>query len=146
MNELINSCRFIGSLGQDPEGRFTPKGTPLTKFSIAVDNAPIKKDGKTEKKDPTWVPITAWNELATFCNDYLRKGSLIAVDCELSYNTYEKDGIKHTVANFTARSVKPLARWGKDNGNSPEGDTVSNSRGSKPVVTDLDTDDDGLPF
>lgn len=33
----FNSVTFIGNIGRDPELQVTPDGTPVTKFSLAVN-------------------------------------------------------------------------------------------------------------
>jgi single-strand DNA-binding protein len=33
----LNRVQLIGNLGRDPELRYTPKGTPFTRFTVAVN-------------------------------------------------------------------------------------------------------------
>ena len=33
---MLNKIMLIGNLGKDPDMSYTPQGTPITKFSLAV--------------------------------------------------------------------------------------------------------------
>ena len=66
---------IIGSLGRDPEMRYTVDGKPVTSFSVAV----------SDRKDETmWVRVSTWNKLAETCNQYLHKGSKVLVEGRLN--------------------------------------------------------------
>jgi len=67
---MYQSIELIGRLGKDPEERYTPDGTAVTHFNLAVDGS----QGKT-----IWVRIVTWDNLAKICGKYLIKGSLVHV-------------------------------------------------------------------
>lgn len=52
----------MGNLGQDPETRYTPSGSMVVSFSIAVN--PRKKGQNGEEAKPVWYRISAWREIA----------------------------------------------------------------------------------
>ena len=47
----LNRVQLIGNLGRDPEMRYTPKGTPCTRFSVAVNHTWTNAEGATTEGD-----------------------------------------------------------------------------------------------
>ncbi|MDK1027791.1 MAG: single-stranded DNA-binding protein [Anaerolineae bacterium] len=86
----LNRVQLIGRLGKDPEGRQTPTGKQVTKFSLAVSNR-WKSNGES-KEYTEWVNIEAWGRLGEICNEYLKKGSLVYIEGRLKTDRYETDG------------------------------------------------------
>lgn len=73
---------FIGNLGQDPEMRYTPSGTAVTNFNVAVNRKYKLSDG-TEKEETTWLRVSAFNKLAEITNEYLKKGRQVFIEGKL---------------------------------------------------------------
>lgn len=71
---------IVGNLGRDPDLRYFQKGTPLTRFSVAVPAA--WNDG--DKEQTVWYDVTAFNKQAEACNEYLKKGSKVLVEGRLN--------------------------------------------------------------
>lgn len=108
MNELVNSCRFVGRLGKDPEAQYSPKGSMVLKFSLAV-NQRKWADGEYEK-DTLWVDLVAFGKRAETMNMMLQKGTLVLVDAEYQKNSYtNRDGDKRLAHNFLVRSFQLLS-------------------------------------
>ncbi len=73
---------IIGNLGNDPEMRYTPDGTPVTNFNVATNEKWTDKDGQLQKRT-TWFKVTAWRKQAETCNQYLTKGQQVLVEGRL---------------------------------------------------------------
>lgn len=101
----MNKAFMIGRLVRDPEFRLTPSGVALCRFTIAVDRIP-----KQEDQSADFIRIVAWRRLAEICNQYLKKGKLIAVDGRLQIDSYEKDGEKRTSSEIIADTMQMLDR------------------------------------
>lgn len=70
----MNQCNFTGRFGKDPESRYTPSGTAVCNFSLAVGRQYKDKGG--EKKDDTqWVDFVAFGKTAEIICEYMRTGS-----------------------------------------------------------------------
>ena len=83
----LNQILLIGRAGNDPEMRYTPSGTPVTSFSLAVNNN--KRDANGEWTEETeWFRVTAWERIAESVNQYLAKGRRVFVDGRLSTRQY----------------------------------------------------------
>lgn len=108
----LNKVLLIGRLGKEPEQRKTPKGTPITSFSLAVDRV-YKSKGET-KKNTDWFRVEAWGKLAEICQKYLQKGQLVYVEGALRTDKYEHDGETKYFTKVIARSMQMLEWKGKE--------------------------------
>lgn len=83
----FSQIQILGNTGRDPEMNYTPDGTPVCKFSIAVSRK-IK-----DREETTWYNCTAWRNLAEMLSNHLKKGQMVFVQGELNVRQYTtKDG------------------------------------------------------
>ena len=119
-----NKVTFIGRLGQDPEMSYTPNGTAVTKFSIAVNQ------GKDQK--PMWLNIVCWDKLAERANTFTRKGAEVLVDGKLKTRSYtDKQNIERMAFDIVAHDVQVF-------GSKPKEESTSGFAGSDDALGDLD--------
>ena len=106
----LNRITIIGNVGKDPEMKFTPKGNPVTSFSVAAGRSDTTQDG--ERKDETeWFSIVTWNKLAETCNQYLQKGQQVYVEGRLQTRSWEgQDGEKKYRTEVIANTVLFLGK------------------------------------
>ena len=127
---MLNRVVLIGRPTRDPELRYTPDGTPVAKFTLAV-NRPYKDKQGNNLAD--FVNIVAWRRLGELCAQYLSKGQLAAVEGRLEIRTYDdKQGIRHWIAEVIADNVRFLES-GKKNDTSED-------------ASDEEDDEEPLPF
>ena len=67
-----------GNAGGDPEMRYTPNGSAVTHFSMAVNEAYTNSAGE-KIENTVWFRIVTWNRLAENVNNYVVKGSKVGV-------------------------------------------------------------------
>ena len=84
----MNKVILMGNIGKDIEVRNTQSGTTIASFSMATT-----KQIKGEKKT-SWHKVKAFGKTAEIIAQYFTKGSKIMIEGEISYNEWEKDGIK----------------------------------------------------
>ncbi|MEA1964125.1 MAG: single-stranded DNA-binding protein [Candidatus Aerophobetes bacterium] len=107
----MNRISLVGNLTRDPELRYTPDGTPVVSFTIAVNRSFTNRQGEREAD---FIPVVVWRKPAKSCSEYLMKGSQVAVDGRLQIRSYEdKAGIRRKVAEVIARRVEFLQRLKK---------------------------------
>lgn len=70
------SLELVGHLGRDAEMRYTPQGSTVTQFSLAVTRQ--WKQGGQEMKETIWVNCSVWGKLAEACA-HLQKGQQVLV-------------------------------------------------------------------
>ena len=101
---------IIGNVGQNPEMRFMPDGSPVTTFSVATS----RKFG--DKNETTWFRVTVWNKQAERCNQYLSKGSKVLIEGRLKAGAdgnpavyQKKDNTWAASYEITAENVRFLS-------------------------------------
>lgn len=104
----LNRVQLIGNLGKDPQSRFTPKGSKVCQFSLAV-NRRWRSDGET-KEATDWFNIDAWGRLGEICQEYLHKGSLVFIEGRLQTDRYEHEGEIRYFTRVIAQQMQMLDR------------------------------------
>lgn len=103
---MLNRIILIGRLTRDPELRYTPSGSPVASFTLAVNRPFRRADGD---RDADFIPIIAWRRLGETVSQYVEKGRLVAVEGRLQVRTYErKDGSPARSAEVIASAVRFL--------------------------------------
>ncbi|NLY06102.1 single-stranded DNA-binding protein [Candidatus Sordicultor fermentans] len=104
----INCFFGIGNLTKEPDLRYTPQGTPVCRFSIAMNRSYSGKQGMV--KDVTYITVAAWSKLAEICARYLHKGSRVAVMGELRSSSWEdREGNRRISYEIRADNVQFLS-------------------------------------
>ncbi len=112
----LNKVMLIGNLTRDPELKYTPNGTAVTEFGIAVNRN--YKQGDEWKKDVCYIDLTVWGRQAVNCGEYLSKGSQVFLEGRLRYNTWEVEGKKRSKLDVVADNVLFLTRGKGGSGDS----------------------------
>ena len=103
---MLNRVILIGRPTKNPELRYTPNGTPVAKFTLAV-NRPYRDKQSNNLAD--FINIVAWRKLGELCAQYLSKGQLAAVEGRLEIRTYEDNhGNKQQITEVIADNVRFL--------------------------------------
>ena len=104
----VNKVILVGNLGGAPELRYTPSGKPMTRFSLATNEAWLDGAG-TRQEHTEWHTIVVWTRQAEPCAQYLGKGSSVYVEGKLRTHTYtDKEGIKRASSEVVAQRVQFL--------------------------------------
>ena len=75
----FNKVILVGNLTRDPELRYTPKGTAIAKFGLAVNRAWTSESGE-KKEEVTFIDIDVFGRTAENVAQYMRKGSPMLVE------------------------------------------------------------------
>ncbi len=123
----MNKIMLIGNLGKDPEMNYTPNGTAITKFTLAV-----KRVGKTptgERQDETdWFNVIAWRQLAEICNTYLKKGQKVYIEGRLTQRKYtDKNNIERWMVEVIANDMEMLTPKGQSSQSSSSDNFLSDN-------------------
>lgn len=88
---IINKIVLVGRLTKDPELNFLPgKGTPVTKFTLAV-NRPQFDKSKPQEAD--FINCVCFGKRAEAIASYVQKGHKFGVSGRLQINKYvDKEG------------------------------------------------------
>src|SRR5260370_32038768 len=105
---MLNKIMLIGNLGRDPELNVTSDGTPVTKFSLAV-NRNYKSSTGERKEETEWFNIVAWRQLAETCERYLHKGSKVYIEGRVTQRKYtDKNGLERMSVDVTITDMEML--------------------------------------
>lgn len=96
---------FEGTLGSDPELRFSPSGTAVTNFSVAESYK------KGDERLTSWFRCVAFNDMAETICESLRKGQRIIVQGRMQEETYEKDGEERKSWSVLVNNAGASLRW-----------------------------------
>lgn len=79
----VNKVIIVGTLGNDPEVKYSASGSAIANLSVATSEQ--WKDKKTgEKKEQTeWHRVVIFGKLAEVAGEYLRKGSQVYIEGQL---------------------------------------------------------------
>jgi single-strand DNA-binding protein len=105
----LNRVQLIGNLGKDPEVRYTPSGTKVCTFSMAVNRRWKSRDGSA-KEATDWFNIEVWGKMGEVCQQYLHKGSLTFIEGRLQTDRYEHEGETRFFTKVIARTMQMLDR------------------------------------
>ena len=104
----MNMVILTGNLTKEPEARKTAGGVAVTTLMLAVDRDMSRRDRDDGTKNTDYITVITWRHTAELCNQYLHKGSQIAVQGKWRVREYEKDGQKRTVSECVADEVQFL--------------------------------------
>lgn len=107
MARTKNSVSLIGIVGKDAEMRQTQQGAHYAHISLATSMGGYKKKDGTDVPEVTqWHRVVAWNSLADFAGKYIKKGTKIAVDGMITYNTYKnQQGVDVNTTDIIASDI-----------------------------------------
>jgi single-strand DNA-binding protein len=84
----FNKVIIAGNLTRDPELRYTPKGTAVARFTLAVNRTWKSETGET-KEEVSFVDVDAWARQGEVIAQYMKKGRPLLVEGHLKQDTWE---------------------------------------------------------
>ena len=100
----FNKVILMGNLTRNPELRYTPNGTPVASFGLAVSRR--FKQGEDLKEEVCFVDIVVFGKQAEHCGQYLSKGNGAIVEGRLQQRRWEtEDGQKRSKHEVVAQTV-----------------------------------------
>lgn len=143
----VNKVILVGNLGQDPEFRTIPSGTPVCTLRLATTERFKDKNGELQDRTE-WHNVVVWRRLAEVARDYLKKGSGIYLEGKIQYRNYEdKQGVTRYVTDIVADNFIMLDSKGGGSGqqNSRPSDNSQNDQENSESLSEEDLDDE-VPF
>lgn len=102
----VNKVIIIGNLGQDPELRYTPTGTPVCTLNVATTD--VRTDNGNRQEKTEWHRIVVWSKQAENCAKYLSKGRTVFVEGRLQTRSWDdqQSGQKKYSTEIIAQNVQ----------------------------------------
>jgi single-strand DNA-binding protein len=74
---------LVGNLGNDPEMRYLPDGTPVTNLSLATNRRWSDRQTGESREETIWWRVSVFGNQAEACNQYLSKGRQVLVEGQM---------------------------------------------------------------
>lgn len=104
----FNQATIVGNLTRDPELRYTPQGSAVCEFAVAINRKWKDKQGDV-KEAVDFIDVVAWNRTAEVAAEYLKKGRPVLVSGRLTQDRWEdQSGQKRSRVRVTAQVIQFL--------------------------------------
>jgi single-strand DNA-binding protein len=110
-----NRVILVGNLTRDPELRYIASGTAVTELGMAMNDKRKNAAGEWVE-ETTFVDVTLWARTAEVASEYLTKGSSVLIEGRLKFDTWEKDGQKHSKLRVVGERMQMLGGRGGPGG------------------------------
>jgi single-strand DNA-binding protein len=109
-----NQVTLVGNLTDDPELRYTPNGTPVATFTVAINRRTRDESGQWKDGETSFLRCNVWRQQAENVAESLSKGARAIVVGRLRQRSWDTpEGQKRTVIEVEVESVGPALEWAK---------------------------------
>ena len=144
----VNKAIILGSLGQDPDIRYTAGGAAVANISIATNEQWKDKESGEMQERTEWHRVVFFGRLAEIVGEYLRKGSQVYVEGRIQTRKWQdKEGNDRYTTEIVANEMQMLGS--KSGGTTASFDQTPPAEQSAPTSTSKgsnDDFDDDIPF
>lgn len=115
---MTNEISVKGTLGADPELRYTKDGTAVATIRVADNTSKLNKQTNAWEQvgETIWWSVSIWNALGESVAEHLKKGDYVKVTGPVSFRQYEKDGEKRDSRELRATEISKPVTQKKGNG------------------------------
>ena len=85
----VNKVILLGTLGRDPEVRFSANQLPIASLSLATSSFRRSAESQDRIEETEWHRVTLFGRQAEIAQQYLRKGSRAYIEGRLRTRKYE---------------------------------------------------------
>ena len=123
----INKVILLGRLGADPEVRVSQDGKKIAKFSLATSESWKDKQTNEKKEKTEWHKIVIFSSgLAEISEKYLKKGSLIYLEGQISTRKYtDQSGIEKYITEIVLQGYNCQLTMIDNRGESFDSNSIS---------------------
>lgn len=140
----LNKVFIAGRITQEPELRYTPKGTPVVRFTVATDRR-YKDEMDQWQSMPMYIDVIAWSNQAENICKIAHKGTAVLLEGRINTRSYvDSNNINRKVFEIIADHIQSLERIPKAEGEGVE-EEVPLPEEEPNYVAEPVTDDD-VPF
>ena len=113
----VNKVILVGNIGQDPETRYTPSGSAITRISVATSETWKDKQTGQQQERTEWHRVVFFNRLAEIAGEYLRKGGKVYLEGALRTNKWQdQQGQDRYTTEIVANEMQMLDARGAQDG------------------------------
>jgi len=104
----INKVILVGTVAGPPDERTTANGGRVAYFSLATKRRVTMADHEVSRTD--WHRIEVKGAELARADGWIRRGSRVYVEGQITYGSYERDGLSIPTAEIVAHEVTVLRR------------------------------------
>ncbi|ADH62741.1 MAG: single-stranded DNA-binding protein [Meiothermus silvanus] len=119
LREGLNHVLLAGNLTRDPELRYTPQGTAVTRFSLAVNERFTSKG--TEQEKTHYVDAQAWRDLAEWAAELKKGDGAFLIGRLVNDSWTAQDGTRRYTTRVEVSRLERLARGAGSGGAGSQG-------------------------
>ena len=148
----VNKAIIVGTLGQDPEVKYTAGGSAVVNVSVATNESWKDKQTGEAQERTEWHRIVMFNKLAEIASQYLKKGSQAYFEGRIQTRKWQdQSGNDRYTTEIVANEMQMLGGRQQDAGSSAPFNPPQQQKSSpqKPTAVDTAPIDDGfddIPF
>ncbi|MCP4188675.1 MAG: single-stranded DNA-binding protein, partial [Gammaproteobacteria bacterium] len=147
----VNKAIIVGTLGQDPEVKYTASGSAVVNVSVATNESWKDKNTGEQVERTEWHRIVMFNKLAEIAAQYLKKGSQAYFEGRIQTRKWQdQSGNDRYSTEIVANEMQMLGGRPQGAGSSvPFEPPAQQQAAQKPAAADTAPIDDGfddIPF
>ena len=154
----INKAIIVGTLGQDPDVKYTASGSAVVNVSVATNESWKDKQTGEQVEKTEWHRIVMFNKLAEIAAQYLKKGSQVYFEGKIQTRKWQdQSGNDRYSTEIVANDMQMLGGRSQGAGNSvpfePSAQQPRQQQQQKPAVpmntpdtAPIDDGFDDIPF
>jgi single-strand DNA-binding protein len=151
----INKVILLGRLGADPEIRVSQDGKKIARFSLATSESWKDKSTNEKKEKTEWHKIVIFSSgLAEISEKYLKKGSLIYIEGQISTRKYtDQSGLEKYITEIVLQGYNCQLTMVDNRGENFDSNNISSpsiensfeTKNKEDNIQGIDIDDE-VPF
>ena len=135
----LNRVIIAGRINRDIDLKYTPKGSPVVNFSVAMDKR-FRDESDQWQSVPVYVDVVAWNQTAENICKQANKGTAVLVEGRIDTRSYtDQNNINRKVFEIIADFIQTL-EW------KPREEVGEPPLPEEPPHTGADSTNDDVPF
>lgn len=146
----VNKVILIGRLGQKPDLRYFPDGTPSANFSLATSESWTDKQTGEPKERTEWHRVAMTGSVAEVAARYLDKGHQVYIEGQLRTRKWVDSATgqeRYATEVFVGGLAGRMQMLGSGEPAQPEwGSNKQNAQAVKHAPAPIEDFDDDLPF
>ncbi len=145
----VNKAIIVGTLGQDPEVRYTANGSAVANISVATNESWKDKATGEAQERTEWHRIVMFGKLAEIAQQYLKKGSQAYFEGRIQTRKWQdQSGNDRYSTEIVANEMQMLGGRGGGGGAPMDsaGGSQSQSKPATPETAPMDDGFDDIPF
>lgn len=140
----LNKVFLVGRAANDLELKFTPNGTPVMRFTLAVDKR-YKDESDQWQTITSWIDCIAWRKTAEMIADNAHKGSPLLIEGRIETRNWTDQNNNNRKSTEVTIELVHFLEW-KNREDHGEATDSEEPLSPDEMAPNPKTTDDDVPF